>query len=120
MPASGAKRVVIAAIAALAGAALWWRKHPRAPSSGSAGWGGRNRPTPVLIASVVLLLYMQTLGALADLAGTTGDLEALCDPSPLLHSAAALALLLAAAALSVFKPAGRTRYGWRRAVGVTS
>jgi hypothetical protein len=47
------------------------------------------------------------------------DLQALRDPSPLLHSAAALALLIAAAALSVFKPPGRTRYGWRRSVEVS-
>lgn len=70
-----------------------------------------------LIATSVLLMYMQTLGYLADAAKATSsgaDLAALRSPSPVLHGAAALILLLMAAALSVYKPAGRTPYGWRR------
>ena len=67
-----------------------------------------------VVASVVLLLYMQTLGALADRAGSAAELSAVRSSSPVLHASAALLLLLAAAVLSVYKPAGRTRYGWRR------
>ncbi|MGI8626903.1 MAG: hypothetical protein ACR2J5_10110 [Geodermatophilaceae bacterium] len=69
-----------------------------------------------VLATLVLLLYMQTLDLLADLAADTSsdDLSGLRSPSPLIHAAGALALLLAAAALSVFKPRGMTRYGQRR------
>ncbi len=66
-----------------------------------------------LVASAVLVLYMQTLGALADTAGSAAELGAIRSSSPVLHAGAALLLLLAAAILSVFKPAGRTRHGWR-------
>jgi hypothetical protein len=65
----------------------------------------------------VLLLYMQMLSALAARAtrsSASGDLEGLSDPSPLVHSSAALLLLLVATALSIYKPAGLTRYGQRR------
>ena len=71
-----------------------------------------------LVATVVLLLYMQTLGELADLAqaseATDGDLGGLQSASPVLHAAGALVLLVTAAALAVFKPRGMTPYGWRR------
>lgn len=68
-------------------------------------------------ASIVLLLYMQTLGYLADAAATTsssGDPRALRDPSPVLHAGLALLLLLVATALAVYKPRGMTRYGQRK------
>ncbi len=71
-----------------------------------------------VLATVVLLLYLQTLGYFADVAAGTAlsdaDLEGLRTPSPLLHSGAALLLLLVAATLSVYKPRGMTRYGWRK------
>lgn len=67
-----------------------------------------------IISSVVLLMYTQTLASLAQLASIDGGLGVLRSPSPLLHSAAALLLLLAAATLSVYKPRGLTRYGWRK------
>ena len=68
-----------------------------------------------LVAIVILLLYTQTLGYLADVAAqTSGDLSALRSPSPLIHAALGLLLLLAAATLSVFKPSGMTRYGQRK------
>lgn len=67
-----------------------------------------------VFASVVLLLYMQTLGYLAGLAADPGvSLDALRNPSPVLHAGAALLLLAVATALSVYKPRGMTRYGWR-------
>jgi hypothetical protein len=67
-----------------------------------------------LVASAVLLAYMQTLAALAQTAASDAELAAIRSSSPVLHAAAALVLLLAAAALSVYKPAGRTRHGWRK------
>jgi hypothetical protein len=69
-----------------------------------------------VIATGVLLLYMQTLTYLADLARTTppdGDLSRLRDPSPVVHGAAAVVLLLVATTLSVYKPRGLTSHGRR-------
>lgn len=67
-----------------------------------------------LVASFILLLYMDTLEHLAGVAATAPDLTGLRDPSPIIHSAGALVLLLVAAVLSVYKPRGLTRYGRRR------
>jgi hypothetical protein len=68
-----------------------------------------------VVASVVLLLYTQTLGFFADVAAQPdAGLAELRSPSAAIHSGAALLLLIAAAALSVYKPRGMTRYGWRR------
>lgn len=76
-----------------------------------------------VIASAVLLLYMQTLEHFAGLARAavdTGDLSALRNPSPVLHSSLALVLLLGAMVLSVYKPKGVTKYGRRRPSAETS
>ena len=71
-----------------------------------------------VVATIVLLLYMQTLdhlaGVAAQPAATSGDLDGLRSVSPLLHAGAALLLLLVAATLSVYKPPGMTRYGQRK------
>ncbi len=71
-----------------------------------------------VFATIVLLMYMQTLSYLADVAAETtvssGDLRGLRDPSPILHAGAALLLLLVATTLAVYKPRGMTRYGRRR------
>ena len=71
-----------------------------------------------LVATIVLLLYTQTLAYLVDAAAPTtlsgNELRGLRDPSPTLHAAAALLLLLAATMLAVYKPRGRTRYGQRK------
>jgi hypothetical protein len=71
-----------------------------------------------LLATVVLVMYTQTLSSLADVAArapfSSGDLSGLRSPSPVLHAGAALLLLLAATALAVYKPRGMTRYGWRK------
>ena len=70
-----------------------------------------------VVATVVLLLYMRTLEHLGDIAATTTSsgpgLRGLRDPSPVLHTAAALLLLLAATTLAIYKPRGLTRYGQR-------
>lgn len=67
-----------------------------------------------ILATTVLLLYMQTLGVLADIASSGAALGVLRSPSPMLHASAAMLLLLVAATLSVYKPRGMTRYGWRK------
>ncbi len=71
-----------------------------------------------VFATVVLVMYMQTLTYLAGVAGATtlpsGDLGGLKSPSPVLHAGAALLLLLVATTLSVYKPRGMTRYGRRK------
>ena len=71
-----------------------------------------------VVATIVLLLYMQTLGSLADVAARTtlsgDDLSRLQSPSPVLHAGVALLLLLVATVLAVYKPRGLTPYGQRR------
>jgi hypothetical protein len=71
-----------------------------------------------LVATIVLLLYTQTLDSLAGVAAATPlpsrELHGLRDPSPTLHAAAALLLLLAATTLAIYKPRGMTRYGQRK------
>jgi hypothetical protein len=71
-----------------------------------------------LFASIVLLMYMQTLDHFAALAATTmpsgGDLSGLRSPSPVLHAGAALLLLIVATTLAVYKPRGMTPYGQRK------
>jgi hypothetical protein len=70
-----------------------------------------------VVATIVLLLYMQTLDSLGDVAAATTlpsrGLHGLRDPSPVLHAAAALLLLLVATTLAIYKPRGVTRYGHR-------
>jgi hypothetical protein len=72
-----------------------------------------------VVATTVLVLYMQTLAYLADVSAHTttfspGEVGGLRSPSPMLHAAAALLLLLVATTLAIYKPRGMTRYGQRR------
>jgi hypothetical protein len=71
-----------------------------------------------LVATIVLLLYMQTLDYLGDVATAetlpSRGLRGLRDPSPTLHASAALLLLLVATTLAIYKPRGMTRYGQRK------
>ena len=70
-----------------------------------------------VLATTVLLLYLQTLSHLADVAAETtsaSDLGELRSPSPALHAGGALLLLLLATMLAVYKPRGLTPYGWRK------
>ena len=67
-----------------------------------------------VLATVILLMYTQTLGVLARAAGAGTPTEAaatLPSLSPVIHSAAALAVLSVAMVLSVFKPRGLTGLG---------
>jgi hypothetical protein len=65
-----------------------------------------------------LLLYMQTLDYLADVAAAAtlsrSELRGLRSLSPVLHAGAALLLLVAATTLAIYKPRGMTRYGQRK------
>jgi uncharacterized membrane protein len=68
-----------------------------------------------VVATVVLLLYMDTFRALADVAADPrAELGLVRNASPLLHAVAALVLLLAATTLAVYKPRGLTPYGRRK------
>jgi hypothetical protein len=67
-----------------------------------------------IAATLILLAYMQTLEYLADVARTADDVDGLRSASPLLHSVAALLLLLVATTLAVYKPRGLTPYGQRK------
>lgn len=71
-----------------------------------------------LFASLVLLLYTQTLNSFASMARqpahAPGAIDMLRSPSVAIHSAGALILLVAATVLSVYKPRGMTRHGQRK------
>ena len=68
-----------------------------------------------VIATVILLMYTQTLSFFALVAAETqSDLNLLRTPSVVIHSGVAIILLLIATTLSVYKPRGMTRYGQRQ------
>ncbi|MFN2489150.1 MAG: DUF2269 domain-containing protein [Actinomycetota bacterium] len=70
-----------------------------------------------IFANVILLMYTQTISYIADVAAETTSSSAALRAlafSPLLHAGGALLLLLVATVLSVYKPRGLTRYGWRK------
>ena len=69
-----------------------------------------------LFATVILLLYMQTLAALADVAvaaRSSADVLAARTSSPVVHAGGAVVLLVVATVLSIYKPRGLTRHGRR-------
>ena len=72
--------------------------------------------TITVVATVVLLLYLQTLGSLAEIARAGGDVDASASLSPVLHAAVALLLLLVTTTLAVYKPRGLTPWGIRKRV----
>jgi len=68
-------------------------------------------------ATLLLLVHMQPIGHLARVAAeTTLSSATLHGPRTLVvvEAAAALLVLLVATALSIYKPQGWTRYGWRK------
>jgi hypothetical protein len=71
-----------------------------------------------VLASAILLMYIQILGYLGSVASqstwSSADLVVLRTPSTILHSGAGLLLLLVATVFSVYKPRGMTPYGWRK------
>lgn len=64
--------------------------------------------------TAILLLYMTTFRLMASVVRSSDELGVLRNPSPVLHAGAALLILIVATALSVYKPRGLTRYGWRK------
>ncbi len=68
-----------------------------------------------VVSAAILFVYTKTLGHLGGLAAdAVTSADALRNPSPVVHSGAALLALLAATALSVYKPRGMTGYGLRK------
>lgn len=70
-----------------------------------------------LLATIVLLAYLQTLSGLraaAETAASTYGTDTPRSASPALHAVAALGLLLLATILAVYKPRGLTPYGVRK------
>jgi uncharacterized membrane protein len=65
-----------------------------------------------LVATGVLLLETRTIRSLANSAAAAADPREL--PGSLPHSVGGLLVLLLLLILSVYKPRGLTRYGWRR------
>jgi len=67
-----------------------------------------------MCATVILLIYMNTFRQMAAVAADPlVDLEMVRNPSPALHAGLALAALITATALAIYKPAGLTPYGRR-------
>jgi hypothetical protein len=78
--------------------------------------------TMTVLATVILLLYLSTLRLLGDAARSPSladDQRLLPSSSPVLHASGAIAVLLIAAVLSVYKPKGLTRHGWRKQRSLT-
>jgi hypothetical protein len=68
-----------------------------------------------VFSTFVLLTYMATFRSMADVAADPRvDLGEVRNPSPALHAALALVLLLVATTLAVYKPRGVTPYGRRK------
>jgi uncharacterized membrane protein len=68
-----------------------------------------------VFASTILLIYMETFRQMAGVASDqSAGLALVRNPSPMVHAILALVLLIAAAALAVYKPLGMTAYGRRK------
>ncbi len=68
-----------------------------------------------VFATVILLIYMGTFRQMAGVAADpVMDLAAVRNASPIVHAVLALALLLGATVLGVYKPFGMTAYGIRQ------
>lgn len=65
-----------------------------------------------IVATIVLLVEVRSVSYLADLATTSADPRGLSNT--LVHSGGGMLILLTTTILSVFKPRGLTRYGWRK------
>ena len=67
-----------------------------------------------VLATIVLLQYIETVRHFADMAAGTGPVDVSGLRSYLLHSGGGLLVLLVTTVLAVYKPQGLTPYGWRR------
>lgn len=73
----------------------------------------------VVVATLVLMLQLAPIGALADTATTPGPVAAAAQwrevlVSLVVHASGGIVVLLAATVLAIYKPRGMTRYGQRR------
>jgi hypothetical protein len=69
-----------------------------------------------VFATAVLLKYMETFDVMARIAADRAtDLSSVRNVSPAIHATLALAILLVALVLAIYKPRGLTRYGRRSA-----
>jgi hypothetical protein len=67
-----------------------------------------------VFANIVLLLHMPTVSATADLAQDAGGATLQRLGGDLAHPGIGFVLLLVIQVLNIYKPAGMTRYGWRK------
>ena len=68
-----------------------------------------------VLAAIILFMYTQTLDQLGAMARDTSlSIDALRNPSPVLHSGLAILALLVNTTLSIYKHKGMTRYGRRK------
>ena len=67
-----------------------------------------------VLATVVLVLHIQTVTSLADIAASADAGGLPSGQGELLHAGVGLLILLAVTSLGVYKPRGMTRYGQRR------
>lgn len=68
-----------------------------------------------VFATIILMMYMKTFSLMAGIAADPSiNIDLVRNPSPVLHAGAALLLLVVATILSIYKPRGVTRYGWRK------
>ncbi|GAA0458294.1 hypothetical protein Aca07nite_64600 [Actinoplanes capillaceus] len=77
----------------------------------------------IVVATVVLLLQLAPIGALAAAAADGDPTDGQWSQARLslvVHAAGGLLVLLAATVLAVYKPRGLTRYGFRRMAAATS
>ena len=68
-----------------------------------------------VVATLILLTYMDTFRSMAEVAANNvADIGIVRNPSPIIHAALALIVLLIATVLAIYKPRGMTPYGWRK------
>jgi hypothetical protein len=67
-----------------------------------------------IFSTVILLLHMPTVSALADAAREADGAHLGGHGGDLFHAGAGLLVLLVITVLNVYKPRGLTRYGWRK------
>jgi len=67
-----------------------------------------------MFAIIILLLHMPTVSYFAGAPASTDQVSIDGLPGELIHAGGGLLVLLVATALSVYKPRGLTRYGWRK------
>jgi hypothetical protein len=65
-----------------------------------------------VFATTILLLEAPSVAAMARVASSPADPREL--PGSLVHSIGGLAVLLVITVISIYKPRGVTRYGWRK------